>query len=555
MTGAEALIEQLIVRDVPFISMLCGNGTEPVIDAAHEADLPLIHTRNEQAASYLADSYARLTRRVGVCLVSSGIAHINAMAGLLNAHYDASPMLLITGASESNTLGRGGFQDIDHVAMCESFCKHAEQVDRPERIPQAVAECFHAATTGRPGPTHLTIPRDILQGEIPDEQPMPPLGTRGEVEHAAQPLEDDFVRAAQMIGDAQKPVSVAGGGCFYADAGEAVMALAESVGISVVTPIWDRGVVNEPREQFMGVIGAATGEPPLLEEADLLIIAGADIDYRLRYMDRPPLREDMQTIRIDVDPGRLYQGMAPDLPLLADPKSAFERIHAAYDSTCRTDDGNALIVHDDWMAQARQMHEEFYSTWDERPDAPDGAMVGWDVAAAVAEVIDEDTVFAMDGGNIGQWLHMTLCRNSYPEALLTCGASGVVGYGIPGAMGAKMAFPDRKVLLVTGDGSLGFCIPELQSAVRHEIPFVAVVADDEAWGIVVTGQQERGAACVASELGECGWAETAMGLGARGVRVSEPDAIAPAIEEGFESGQPTLIEVPLAVMSPGQCRP
>lgn len=543
MTGAEVLINQLQQRGVPFISMLCGNGTEPIIEAADAAQMPLIDTRNEQAASYIADSYARLTRRVGVCVVSSGIAHVNAMAGLLNAYYDGAPMLLITGATESPTLGRGGFQDVDHVAMCRSICKHAEQVERPERIPQAVAECFHAATTGRPGPTHLTIPRDALRGEIPADLALPNLGERGIAMQSARPTEDDVARAVQMLAAAEKPLIVAGSGCFYADAGRELLSLAQVAGAPIVTPIWDRGVVNEPSDYFMGVIGAASGEPALLEEADLLIIAGADVDYRLRYMDRPPLREDLRVVRIDTDAGRLYQGIGPDVAMLADPRSAFRLIREAYDGG----------GHEAWLESARQMHTEFYSRWDERPDAPEGAMVGWDIANAVREVLTEDMILAMDGGNIGQWLHMTLCRSSYPEALLTCGASGVVGYGVPGAMAAKLAFPERRVLLVTGDGSLGFCIPELQSAVRNEIPFVVVVADDQAWGIVVTGQQERGARCVASRLGECGWAQTAMGLGARAVKVSAPEEIAPAIEDGFASGQPTLVEVPIAVMSPTSC--
>ena len=545
MTGAETLVRQLISRDVPFISMLCGNGTEPIIDAANDADMPLIHTRNEQAASYISDSYARLTRRVGVCVVSSGIAHVNAMAGLLNAHYDGAPMLLITGANESHTLGRGGFQDIDHVAMCESFCKYSEQVERPERIPQAVAECFHAAITGRPGPTHLTIPRDVLKGEIEEGLPMPPLGSRGRAGQSAMPMPGDVGRAAEMIAEAERPLIVAGSGCFYADAGRQLLALAEMTGAPVVTPIWDRGVVNEPSEYFMGVIGAASGEPQLLQEADLMVIAGADIDYRLRYMDRSPLRDDLNTIRVDVDAGRLYQAICPDLAMLADPASAFTAIAEEYSG------GD----HAGWLAAAADLHARFYGSWDERPQTPDGAIVGWDIARAVSGVLDDEMVLAVDGGNIGQWMHMTLCRSSYPEALLTCGASGVIGYGVPGAMAAKLAFPERRVLLVTGDGSLGFCVPELQSAVRHELPFVAVVADDEAWGIVVTGQKERGAACVASELGECGWAQTAMGFGARGVKVSSADEIASAIEEGFESGEPTLVEVPLMVMSPGECRP
>jgi len=545
MTGAQALVEQLTSRGVPFISMLCGNGTQPIIDAASEADLPLIHTRNEQAASYIADSYARLTRHVGVCVVSSGIAHVNALAGVLNAHYDGAPMLLITGASESDTLGRGGFQDVDQVAMCESICKHAEQVDRPERIPQAVAECFAAATTGRPGPTHLTIPRDVLRGEIPAGTPMPELGDRGRVEDRAAPVQEDVLRAATMLAEAERPVIVAGSGCFYADAGPELPALAQAAGAPIVTPIWDRGVVDEPSEHFMGVIGAASGEPELLEQADLLIIAGVDVDYRLRYLDRPPLADDLKVIRIDVDPGRLHQGVKPDVALLADPKTALAALAAAYE-------GDA---HEWWLSLAQTMHAEFYSAWDDRPEAPEGAMVGWDVARAVGDVLADDMILAVDGGNIGQWLHMTLCRNAYPEGLLTCGASGVVGYGVPGAMAAKLAFPDRRVLLVTGDGSLGFCVPELQSAVRHEIPFVAVVADDEAWGIVVTGQRSRGAPCLASELGECGWAQAARGFGARGVKVARPENIAPAIEEGFASGQATLIEVPLAVLAPGECRP
>lgn len=544
MTGAQALVQQLQARGVPFIPMLCGNGTEPVIDAAGEVGLPLIDVRNEQAASYLADAYARLTRRVGVCLVSSGIAHVNAMAGLLNAYYDGAPVLLITGANESDTLGRGGFQDVDHVAMCASICKHAETVWRPERIPQAVAECFHAATTGRPGPTHLTIPRDVLRSELPQDLPLPPLGSRGKVEQRCRPEPEAVDEAARLMAEADRPLIVAGSGCFYADAGAEVLALARTVGAPIVTPIWDRGVINQPDEHFLGVIGAASGEPELLPEADLLVIVGADIDYRTRYLDRPPLCADLKVIRIDVDAGRLYQAIAPDVALHGDPKSACAALAEAY----------AGGDHAWWLSYARSLHTEFYGAWDRRPNAPEGAMVGWDIARAVGEVLADDMVLVVDGGNIGQWIHMTLARNAYPEALLTCGASGVIGYGIPGAMAAKLAFPERRVLLVIGDGSLGFCVPELQTAVRHGIPFVAVVADDEAWGIVVTGQKARGAACVASRLGECGWATVAQGFGARGVAVSAPEEIAPAILDGFASGEPTLVQVPLAVLAPAECR-
>jgi len=545
MTGAEALIEQLQAGRVPFVPMLCGNGTESIIDAAAGAGLPLIDTRNEQAASYMADTYARLTGRVGVCVVSSGIAHVNAMSGLLNAHYAGAPMLLITGASELETLGRGGFQDVDQVALCESICKHAELVSHTERIPQAVAKAFVAAASGRPGPTHLTIPRDILEGQIPDDTTLPPLGAGGHVADCAAASTDAVTEAARMIAEAEQPLVIAGSGVFYADGGQQLLAFAQRIGAPIVTPIWDRGVVNEPHEHFMGVIGAATGEPPLIEQADLIVVAGAAVDYRIRYLDCPPLRKDLKVVRIDIGEQQLRQGIEPHVALLADPATAFEQLLEAYEAG----------GHAEWMLRAKQMHTKFYSSWDQRPDAPEDAMTGYDVIRAVTEVLSDDMMLVIDGGNIGQWLHMMLARSSYPETLLTCGASGVVGYGIPGAMAAKLAYPERRVLLVIGDGSLGFCIPELQSAARHQIPLVAVVADDKAWGIVVSGQRARGARPVASKLGECDWAQVAAGFGARGVRVDRSEQIATAINEGFRSHVPTLVEVPLAVLAPKECLP
>jgi len=478
-----------------------------------------------------------------VCVVSSGIAHVNATAGMMNAWYDGAPFLLITGHSPSDQLGRGGFQDCDHVALARPLCKHAELVTRTRRIPQALHEALAAATSGRPGPAHLTIPKDVLEGQFDPSAPMPALGLRIEAANRAAADEESVAEAARLIAEAQRPLIVAGGGVFYADGGEELLAFAREAGAPIVTPIWDRGVINEPSDLFMGVIGAASGEPELQTRADLMIIAGAAVDYRTRFLDRPPLREDLKIVRIDVDPRQLHQAAEPDVALLGDPASVFAQLLEAYGGG----------GHEQWLAEARGAHHDFYATWDRRPQTEEGAMVGYDVARALRECVTEDTGLVMDGGNIGQWAHMTLLRSSYPEALLTCGASGVVGYGVPGALAAKLAYPDRRVLLLTGDGSLGFCLPEFQTAARHELPFVAVLANDEAWGIVVSGQRKAGRPCAASQLGHCGWVRAVEGLGGRGVRVEGPDEIAPAVEEGFASGQPTRVEVPLTVLGADEC--
>lgn len=553
MNGADVLIKGLQDRGVEFISLLCGNGTEAIITSAHEAGLRMVDVRNEQAASYMAEAYGKLTRQIGVCVVSSAIAHINAMAGMMNAWFDGAPFLLITGHSETHTMRRGGFQDCDHVALSAPLCKYTELVTDTRRIPQALHEAIAAATSGRPGPVHLTIPRDVLEGEFNASAPMPSLGSRGAALNRAAASADAVAEAAALIARAERPLIVAGSGVFYAGGGEALLTFARRIGAPVVTPIWDRGVVNEPSDLFMGVIGGASGEPDLQPRADLMIIAGAAIDYRTRYLDRPPLREDLKVIRIDVDPRQLHQAVEPDAALLGDAATVFGQLTGAYH-------GGA---HEAWLTEAQQIGRDFYAPWtagfparqDMRAGKPAVQMVGYDLVHALRPCFTDDTALVVDGGNIGQWVHKVLLSDRYPDRLLTCGASGVIGYGVPGAMAAKLAWPERRVLLVTGDGSLGFCLPEFQTAARHGLPFVAVLANDEAWGIVVSGQQRAGRPCAASQLGHCGWVRAVEGLGGRGVRVETPEEIAPAVEEGFASGEPTLVEVPLQVLGAEACIP
>jgi acetolactate synthase-1/2/3 large subunit len=543
MNGADLLVRELQARGVAFVSVLCGNGLNPLLAAADRAGLRLVDTRNEQAASYIADAYARLTGRVGVCAVSSGVAHVNALAGVLNAHFDGAPMLLITGASSSAGLGRGAFQDLDQVALARPICKYAELVGRPERIPQAVHEAFAAATSGRPGPTHLTIPEDILSAEVQQARVKSPFSRRGGTMMRSAGETSQIDAAARLLAEAKRPLIVAGSGVFYANGAEAVEQFTKLTRIPFVAPIWDRGAADHPSEAYLGVIGAATGEPKILSEADVILLAGARVDYRVRYLDSPPLSDGLRVIRIDVDPGELHQGFEPDVAILADPRTAFQQLASAWERAGYTD-------HGDWLTEARRDHQEFYSHWASISPASTGTLTGGHIVEALRSVITDDALFLIDGGTIGQWAHMSLCNDRYPGHWLTCGASGVVGWGVPGAMGARLAFPDRPVLLLSGDGAIGFGIAEFESASRQKIPFVAVLADDQAWGIVVSGQRRSLGDALASELGPVDYAQVAQGFGARAVRVESPDQIPSAVREGFDSGRPTLIHVPIAIHGP-----
>lgn len=546
MTGAELLMRELKERGVSFIATLCGHGLNPILYAAKRMGIRIVDTRNEQTASYIADAYARLTRRVGVCAVSSGVAHVNAFAGLLNAWFDSAPVLLITGSSETRYLGRGAFQDVDQVRLAQPLCRYAELVTSAERIPYSVHAAFIAATTGRPAPVHLTVPLDVLNAEV-DESAVPSFSRIGEFHLSEVAADADLVRdAVRLLSDAQAPLIVAGTGAFYADAGTELLAFAEQAQIPIVTPIWDKGVVDKPSPLFLGVIGAYAGEMPLLEDVDVLLLVGAQADYRLRYLDSPPLRNDLKIIRIDANPQWLFQGRQPDVGLLGNPKTVLHQLADEWQ-------WQNASGHEAWLSEAQRRHRQFYAQWAKPVDSGD-RINGSHIVHALRQVLTDETVLLIDGGNIGQWAHFVLCNDRLPSHWLTCGASAVVGWGIGGAMAARLAFPDRPIVLLIGDGAIGFNIMDLESAVRQNLPFVVILADDCGWGSVITGQKASEGETVASELGRVDYATLVQAMGAFGLRVDDPNLFPDAIKKGIASEQVTLLHVPIAVGGPSEFR-
>jgi acetolactate synthase-1/2/3 large subunit len=544
MTGAELLALTLHQRNVEFVATLCGNGMNPLYLACHDAGIRLIDTRNEQAAAYIADAYARLTRRVGVCAVSSGIAHVNALTGLTNAWFDGAPALLITGESPSTQNDMGKFQELDHVALAKPVCKYTRQVLKPEKVAFYVREALGHATSGRPGPVHLSIPVDVLTAEIPAGKAIRVQAGPGEVRQDAAADPDLVTEAATLIAEAERPVMVAGTGVFYAEGQDELDDLAALAGIPVVVPIWDRGAVERPADYFMGVVGAASGEPRLLEDADLLLLVGCRTDYRIGFTLPPKVREETTTIRIDVDAAELRSGCEPNLKLLGDPCTVLGQLAREFTRI----GGKA---HAEWVAEAGQRRGAFCKKWtvDPAPAAP--PMTGRHVVDAIRPFLTDDLVFLIDGGNIGQWAHMALC-DRYPAKWLTCGASAVVGWGLPGGIAARLAYPGNPILLLSGDGAIGFTLGELETSVKHSAPFVIVLADDRAWGIVVSGQRQAYGpeGVLASRMAEVRYDKLAEAFGAIGVRAETPDELSAAIEEGFAADRTTLIHAPIAIGGP-----
>ena len=358
MIGADLVAQTLKAHGVGFMSALVGNGINPLLFSARQLGIRVIDTRNEQTASFMAEVYGRFTGRVGVCAVSSAGGHTNALSGLVNARLDGAPMLLISGSSDHTLTDRGKFQDfIDQVGMVSPVAKYARLVDRAEKIPFYIHEALAHATTGRPGPVHLTIPQDVLEANLAGFSPSS-IGptTCGVVEQRCAGDAKLVEEAASAIAASKQPILIAGSGVFYAHGEDALASFAAISDIPIMVPIWDRGSIPNPIPHFMGVIGAASGSPHLLPDADLILILGAQVDYRLGFLQPPAVRADAKVIRVDIDPIQLHQAIDPHIAIQGDPRSVLEQLSAHLQ-------GVPMHTHTQWLAEAHRRIETFSARW------------------------------------------------------------------------------------------------------------------------------------------------------------------------------------------------
>ncbi|MCX8189328.1 MAG: thiamine pyrophosphate-binding protein [Nitrososphaeria archaeon] len=538
MKGAEFVANMLKYNGIEFVSTLCGNGLHLLYPELVKEGIRLIDVRHEQAAAYIVDSYARLTGKLGVCIVSSGVAHAMALSGLVNSHFDCAPVLLITGASSGYGSGKGVFQEMDQEGLASKICKYSNVVNSIDELAYKLGRAISFAVSGTPGPVHLTIPENVLREEMTNTY-FKKIVLDG-CPHLGQIRDRTVSEIVGLLDKATKPLLIVGGSLFYCgiDPAKEVIEFSKTFSIPMVVPIWDRGIVDEPFDGFIGVIGAASGGPKVLDEADLIILVGTRVDYRIGFLTPPNIKEDVKIIRIDVDPEQMFKGIRPDIPVVADPTLVFRRVR---EEALR----HGVHAKNEWLIEARKRFISFREKIEKAPDKVDGKLTGKGLVKAIKSAI-EDSIFLIDGGNIGQWVHML--ADKYPRSWLTCGASGVVGWGLSGAIGAKLAFPKKRVLLLSGDGAFGFNIGELDTAIKHYTPFVAIVAVDEAWGIVVSSQKrlvgEDG--IIASKLPHLRYDKIAEAFGAKGFLVEDEKDLKNIIFESFDSNMPTVIQVPIS---------
>lgn len=491
-----------------WIATLCGHGLDPLFDAVTRAGVRLIDTRNEQSAAYIAECYGRLTGKPGVCASSSGVAVVNAMTGVMNAWFDHAPMLFISGSADLDVLGRGCFQDADQAALVRPLTKYSHSIERPEDALPMLDEAWSTALETPCGPVHLMFPMNV-QRAIAASDP----AKRTEHFQAAPP---SLTSAAEALRLSRRPLILTTSEVFYNGEGGALLDMARRFHIPVQTPIWDRGICDFAEDVFLGVMGAATGDAGLLKRADCVLLAGDLRDYRVQYL------KDIPNVHIVA---RDWAGLA--------------RMAGPLDFTA-------------WLSEARGIRDGLTRAVRNSAEAQRAGtrMHAVDIVDVLADLLPTDASLIIDGGSIGQWAHHLLCERRYPGYWLTCGRSGVVGFGIAGAIAARLAFPQRPVVLLSGDGAFTFSVADLECAVRQRLHFVAIVADDQCWGITDSGHLRQYGKGMATRLGPIAFDRLADSFGASGVRAGKREELAAALQHALSRQEVTIIHVPISGGAP-----
>jgi acetolactate synthase-1/2/3 large subunit len=527
VTVSDAVVESLAAAGVDVVFTLCGNHILPLQESMRRHGMRCVATRSEASAVFAADAYGRIRRRAGVALVTGGPGVSNTATALLTAKGNQSPVVLLSGEPSTAVEGRGAQQEADHVLLTTGSTKASMRVTRGDRVLERLQEAFRIAETGRTGPVHLTIPADV-QSE-PHSGPVPPA--RREIAGPVAP--PAFVaRVAEHVRRARRPVLIAGAGVWQHGGEAAVAALASEHGLPVFTLDSARGIAPDGAACVLGTADPGLNRAALhVAEADCVILAGRDADFRIGYgsLFRPG------GIVVHVDPE--VAGLGRNLPegaLLGagDPAAFLADLAAALQ-------GHRVPA--EWAAAVADGAADDVA-------GPDGAGDGVHpgaVADAIARAgLAAGAIFALDCGEFVQWCRARIPSES-PGSWLRLGPQATCGAGLPFGIGAQAAAPERPVVVIAGDGGLGYHVSELETAVRDGLPLVVVVGQDGAWGIerlLQTGLYGPDAAFT-SELTATDYAMVARGFGADASTVDDAGDLQTTLADAIAARRPALIQV------------
>ncbi len=536
ISGNKLLVKALREEGVDTIFGYPGACTIDISDELYKQDFTkVILPRQEIALVHEADAYARSTGRPGVCLVTSGPGATNLVTGLATAYYDSVPLVCFTGQVARHLIGNDAFQEVDIVGITRSITKYGVVVKKREDLGRILKEAFYIARTGRPGPVLIDLPKDVM-AELGNPEYPSEVNIRGYKPSTGVHI-GQLKRAIKMLGKAKKPLFLAGGGVIISGARKEFKALAERTNIPVVTTVMGRGAIPTNHPLYIGNLGmhGAYASNMAVNECDLLFSVGTRFNDRITGKLHS-FAPKAKIVHIDIDTAAISKNVQVDVPIVADAREAVEKL-LEYVESCDTEK---------WLERVYAWKAEHPLKMKEKP-----VMTPQDVIDTINRLFDEAVIVT----DVGQHQMFTaqFAEITEKKQLIMSGGLGTMGYGLPGAIGAKIGNPKKPVISISGDGGMQMNIQELATAVLEELPIISCIFNNNNLGMVRQWQKlfygkryamtclRSGAAC----RGKCGevpcpaytpdFVKLAESYGAKGIRITKKEEIEPAFLEAMES--------------------
>ena len=475
MTGATSLVKSLEAANVEVMFGLPGGAILPAYDPIFDSTIRHILVRHEQGAGHAATGYAQVTGRAGVCIATSGPGATNLVTPLMDAAMDSVPLIAITGQVPSAAIGTDAFQEADIRGITMPFTKHNYLVTNPDEIPGVIAEAFHIATTGRPGPVLVDVAKDALQKMTTFNWPtsIKLAGYNPKTTPDAQAITD----AAALIAQSSKPVFYVGGGVIKANAHKELRQLVELLGAPVVTTLMARGAFPDSHPLHMGMPGmhGTVAAVTALQKADLLITLGARFDDRVTGK-LSTFAPNAKILHADIDPAEIGKNRHADVAVVGDVRETISALIPALKAALAKNQPDLST----WMRQMNSLKSTYPLGYDQ-PD--DGSLSPQHVIQRLGQISGTDTIFTAGVGQHQMWASQFISYE-HPRTWLNSGGAGTMGYGVPAAMGAKVGAPDATVWAIDGDGCFQMTNQELVTCALNNIPIKVAIINNESLGMV-----------------------------------------------------------------------
>ena len=541
-TGSDLLIRALRAEGVDTVFGIAGDHILHMLDTMFDAPLRMVDFRHESGAVHAADSYSRILKK-GAVMLSTTPGHANALPALANAIHSEAPVINIAGSAESPNLGRGAMQEFDQINAAKPITKGAWEVPSSSRIPEYVALAFRTALSGRQGPVHLTIPHDFQMAEVDDAEVARYTPSEYGISSLVLSDPDQIEKAIDLLSTAQRPMIFAGSSAGATAMPSEVRRLVETMRIPFFSEDSARALIPDSHEYSMGL-----GYQPLnltvrnVGDADVVLMLGKKLDYTNGFGGNPPFADDVKFVVVDPSPAQVARARTAAVGIVGDLGPVITQLADAAAKRKWTE-------RTEWVERLRSAFNEWHESLT-RLGKMESPMHPMHVSNTLKKFIDDDTHVTFDGGDYCHFLRASIKRDK-PYRFHNVSSFGMIGVGLPYALGAQVALPGKKVVVANGDGSLGFNGMEIDTMVRHDLPVKIMVGNNSIWGIDWQIQKGLYGRPVWTDLLPTRYDVMAQGLGAYGEHVTKAEDLENAMKRAFDHHGPALLNIDIEqVISP-----